>query len=77
MHRPATITLKRDLQPIGSSLMESCQVVHEAPRELAYLACRDPDTFLVLDRRKDLMALPMAKKTLQPHSNNDFIADDT
>jgi hypothetical protein len=55
--------------------MESCQVLYEAPREIAYLAGRNVDTCLVLDYRADLMALPVPEKTFQPHPNHDIIAD--
>ncbi|MES9901525.1 MAG: hypothetical protein ABW168_02440, partial [Sedimenticola sp.] len=40
----------------GPSLMESCQVVHETPREIAYLACRDPDALLTNLPDKDTQA---------------------
>jgi hypothetical protein len=76
MHGPATITGERGLQPFGPRLMESCQVVHETPRERANLPGADPDTRLLLDQRADLLSLPMPKETFQPHANHDVVADD-
>ena len=77
MHRPATITGERGLQPFGPRLMEPGQVVDETLRQRADLPGRDPDTRLVLDQRTDLLSLPMPQKTFQPHANHDIVAHDT